>query len=534
MNKIANIEQLESRTLFSADVISSLPLISSPTYDRVVYIGPVLNVAAVAPIKIGAVWTNTTIPTEKVPFTLDFDAVPSKAGCDTVLGISGVKAKAYSQLAAMVRFNNGNTIDVRNGGVYTADQTLSYVAGTNYHVRFVVNPTQHTYSVYVTPQGGSQVILASNYAFRTEQSSLTTINNFAGYSSTGSVSVYNLASNIISSIPTAPVGLTAVPNSSSQITLSWGNSAGSNSTTILKSTDGINFTVLTTVGSGVNTFADVGLTASTVYYYEAYNSNSLGSSPTTASVTATTLAVVLPPPPPSGTEPGPTNTGPTVTALQPMGGMTITTAGTVLDGVSITGTVVIKAANVTIKNFRINANGNTYGVQVVSGNVILEDGEITNAMGGAVFGNNWTALRLNVHQMGSDAFDGGGNNTLQDCWIHDIGMSPGAHADGIQLNNGDHIVIAGNNFDLPWWNQIGSQVYRVNSCIFMNGYVYNYLDGTVIDHNWLNGGNYSIYALGQTNTVVTNNIFGQDYQYGYVDGSVSVWANNVDSSGKSV
>lgn len=530
MNKI---EQLESRTFFSADVISSLPLINSPTYDRVVYIGPVLPLAAVAPIKVGTTWTNTSLTVQKAPFTLDFDAVPSKAGCDTVLGVAGVKAKAYSQLAAMVRFNNSNTIDVRNGGSYTSDQALGYVAGTSYHIKFVIDPTQHIYSVYVTPQGGSQVALANNYAFRTEQSALTTVNDFAGYSSTGSVSVSNLALNTVASIPSVPTGLTVTPNSASQITLSWGNSTGSNSTTILKSTDGTHFTVLTTVGSGINTFADTGLTASTVYYYEAYNSNSLGSSPTTAAVTATTLAVVVLPPP-NGTEPGPTNTGPTVTALQPMAGMTITTAGTVLDGVSITGTIVIKASNVTIKNFRINANGNTYGVQVVSGNVTLQDGEITNAMGGAVFGNNWTALRLNVHQMGSDAFDGGGNNTLQDCWIHDIGMSPGAHADGIQLNNGDHIVIEGNNFDLPWWNQIGSQVYRVNSCIFMNGYVYNYLDGTVIDHNWLNGGNYSIYALGQTNTVVTNNIFGQDYQYGYVDGSVSVWSNNVDLSGKSV
>jgi hypothetical protein len=245
---------------------------------------------------------------------------------------------------------------------------------------------------------------------------------------------------------------------------------------------------------------------------------------------------VVTPPPTGSVKPDATNTGPTNSSiLTPSGSITVTVAGTVIQNVAVTGTIVIKAANVTIKNFTIDADGGTYGVQVVSGSVTIEDGQITNAMGGAVFGNNWTALRLNVFNMGSDAFDGGGNNTLEDCYIHNIGMSAGAHADGIQLNNGDSIVIEGNNFDLPWWNQVGSQVYRCNSCIFLNGYVYNYLDGTVISGNWLDGGNYTIYALGQTNTTVSNNIFGDDYQYGDIDGSVATWTGNTDGvTGKAI
>lgn len=244
---------------------------------------------------------------------------------------------------------------------------------------------------------------------------------------------------------------------------------------------------------------------------------------------------VVPPVTPSGAMPDATNTGPTnKSVLKKMSGTTITTNGYVIQDAAITGTIVIKATGVVIKNFTLDADGSNYGVQVVSGDVTIQDGEITNAMGAAVIGNNWVSQRLNVHDMGSDAFNGGGHNSLLSCYIHHIGSSAGAHADGIQLNNGDNIIIQGNNFDTPWWDQVGSTIYRCNSCCFLNGYVYNYLDGTVIDGNWMNGGNYSVYALGQTNTKITNNVFGTDYQYGRLNGSVSVWSGNTDTSGKNV
>ena len=499
---------------------------------------------------IGAAWTNIPLSTQKSAFQLNFDASPAQQGVDTVIGVAGSTVNSYQQLSAIIRFNVNNQIDARNAGGYTADAAVPYTAGVSYHFRFVIDPTQQVYSVYVTPQGGSEVLLASNYAFRSEQSALSTISSLAGYSTVGSATVSNVSVTALASAPASPNGLTATTASTSQINLAWSNAAGSTSTTILRSTNGQNFSVLKTLGAGVTSYSDTGLTSNATYYYEIYNSNATGDSATTAAASATTSAVAPPvtPPPPvivpppvtppttGNVKPDATNTGPTnASILTPSGSITVTVAGTVIQNVSVTGTIVIKAANVTIKNFKIDAAGGTYGVQVVSGSVTLQDGEIINAMGGAVFGNNWTALRLNVHQMGSDAFDGGGNNTLQDCYIHDIGMSPGAHADGIQLNNGDHIVIEGNNFDTPWWNQVGSQVYRTNSCIFLNGYVYNYLDGTVIDGNWFNGGNYSIYALGQTNTVVSNNVFGEDYQYGDVTGNVATWTGNTDAlTGKPV
>jgi len=41
-----------------------------------------------------------------------------------------------------------------------------------------VNVPAHTYSIYVTPAGGTEQIVGSNYAFRTEQSTVGSLNNY--------------------------------------------------------------------------------------------------------------------------------------------------------------------------------------------------------------------------------------------------------------------------------------------------------------------------------------------------------------------
>jgi len=44
--------------------------------------------------------------------------------------------------------------------------SINYSANVTYHFRMVVNVTAHTYSVFVTPAGGSELTVGSNYAFR--------------------------------------------------------------------------------------------------------------------------------------------------------------------------------------------------------------------------------------------------------------------------------------------------------------------------------------------------------------------------------
>ncbi|MFW6145941.1 MAG: PKD domain-containing protein [Planctomycetota bacterium] len=139
-------------------------------------------------------WPNSSFPSQTGTFTCEFDAVPNAAGIDATVGLAGGLADWWDDMACIVRFNTTNEIDVRNGGSYAADTTLTYSSGATYHVRMVVDIPNHTYSVYVTPDGGAEVALATGYAFRTEQASVTYLDTWtmnAAYS-VGTHTVSNL------------------------------------------------------------------------------------------------------------------------------------------------------------------------------------------------------------------------------------------------------------------------------------------------------------------------------------------------------
>lgn len=138
-----------------------------------------------------ATWQNAPLPQQRGQFQVEFDVTPGAAGIDAVTGLSADMAGAYPLLAAMVRFNTSGTIDVRNGGIYQADTSLTYAAGKTYHFRLAVDLPSHVYSVYVTPAGSSEVRLANSYAFRTEQNGVTYLDNWATVSETGWQQVSN-------------------------------------------------------------------------------------------------------------------------------------------------------------------------------------------------------------------------------------------------------------------------------------------------------------------------------------------------------
>ena len=88
--------------------------------------------------------------------------------------------------------------------------------------------------------------------------------------------------------PSPPSSLTATAVSSSQINLSWTESDTSvTGFVVQRSTDGINFTSIATLGN-VRSYADTGLAASTLYYYRVYATNSAGSSGSSNVASATT------------------------------------------------------------------------------------------------------------------------------------------------------------------------------------------------------------------------------------------------------
>lgn len=141
----------------------------------------------------GPEWASTPFGTPQTgTFTAEMDATPLAGTIDGGIGLSNGPQSAFTGLACIGRFNNSGTIDARNGGSYTAVNSIPYTANQTYHFRFVVSLSSHTYSLYVTPPGQSEQTVALNYAFRTEQQSVTVLNSWSVFADISSMQVANL------------------------------------------------------------------------------------------------------------------------------------------------------------------------------------------------------------------------------------------------------------------------------------------------------------------------------------------------------
>src|SRR5205823_6201730 len=158
---------------------------------------------------------NTAFASQNGSFTATFDATPNGSGLDAATGLSQGAAAAYSDMAVIVRFNAGGTIDARNGGAYAAANSIGYTPGTSYHFRLVVDVSSHTYSAYVTPAGSAEQTIGTDFAFRTEQSGVTSLANWTLTAVTPSHTVCNFA--IAGSQPPAPVASVIVTPGSATV-----------------------------------------------------------------------------------------------------------------------------------------------------------------------------------------------------------------------------------------------------------------------------------------------------------------------------
>jgi len=160
-------------------------------------------------ISAGA-WQNQSTASQTGLFEAQFDATPTTAKVDGVVGLSTGAAAAWTDLAAIVRFNAAGTIDARNAGAYAAAAAIPYTAGTSYHFRLDVNLPSHSYDIYVTPVGSTEQRLGSGFAFRTEQSAVVVLNNLGLYADVGGETVCNPAFSSWTPPPPAPVASVTV------------------------------------------------------------------------------------------------------------------------------------------------------------------------------------------------------------------------------------------------------------------------------------------------------------------------------------
>ncbi|MCP5020274.1 MAG: LamG domain-containing protein [bacterium] len=240
-----------------------------------------------------------------------------------------------------------------------------------------------------------------------------------------------------------------------------------------------------------------------------------------------------------GVKPGPHNTGPRApSALRKVGPITVTEDGTVIENVHIEGPLVIRANNVTVRNFIVDGKGSRYGVQCNFGNngILLQDGEVYNVYSSCVFGEGFTAQRLNIHESGGDGFKTSSGSVVEYCWVHHIGTAEGAHADANQSRDGTGMVFRGNFFDIPI--NIG-EPYKSNACLIIQTGL-GPIDDVLIENNWLSGGNFTLYITDKgrghgppTNVRIINNRFGRQYRYGVLDGDgpIHMKGNRWDDTG---
>lgn len=242
------------------------------------------------------------------------------------------------------------------------------------------------------------------------------------------------------------------------------------------------------------------------------------------SPTSTPTATTPPTPGTSATKPGPTNTGvPAGTVLTPYTGpMRITTAGTVIENKDVSGGLRIEAKNVVIKNSKVHGSDEVGIYTTDTGSATITDTEIYGFQTGLVY-SNFTALRVNLHDLSYDGVKLSSNAKVQDSWIHAPRPSADAHWDGIQVQDGVvNTVIQGNNIEATAAN--------ANSALFLCPDLGPSTNGPLtVQGNWLSGGNFTVATLDGNNgkyfikvIVIKDNKFGSKGQYGYSNVNVPI------------
>ncbi len=138
-------------------------------------------------------WINHSItPSFNGDFIAKFGLIPEQMDRDGLVGFSLGAGDYYTDYAMLVRFNDQGNFDVRDGDVYRADQVIRFDPGKTYQVKLEADTNVKYYSVWITSPGGSEVPLASDYHFRTEQSQVNQIDNWAIWSRSGTFQLCNL------------------------------------------------------------------------------------------------------------------------------------------------------------------------------------------------------------------------------------------------------------------------------------------------------------------------------------------------------
>ncbi|WEV79143.1 right-handed parallel beta-helix repeat-containing protein [Janibacter cremeus] len=220
---------------------------------------------------------------------------------------------------------------------------------------------------------------------------------------------------------------------------------------------------------------------------------------------------------------------PTSHTLSPSDGMTVTKDGTVIDGLDVSGRIVIDADNVTVRNTRVRTGTSLYPIHITSGTrgTRIEHVEVDNkgGTGIGIFAQGSATIRnANIHSAEDGLRIQADNVLIAHSYIHHLQRQPGGHHDTIQIRKGDHVTITGNNLQ-PYNAATGD---RMNAALQVGSLVgTDPITELLVTDNLMNGGNFTVNGGGRgeiDSARYAGNRFGRDFRYGAVGNlQNSVW-----------
>jgi len=115
------------------------------------------------------------VPAGAHGFTAMFDVTPSLAGMDGGIGFFAPDSGDQQTFRELIQFSPAGVILARNGETFNAATNVPYIAGETYHFRLVENLPSVTYSLFVTPPGGTEVLLGANLQLPAAQQGAATV-----------------------------------------------------------------------------------------------------------------------------------------------------------------------------------------------------------------------------------------------------------------------------------------------------------------------------------------------------------------------
>ena len=245
--------------------------------------------------------------------------------------------------------------------------------------------------------------------------------------------------------------------------------------------------------------------------------------------------------PPITGYPDASNTGvPEGTVLKASESITIETPGTVIDGYDVSGTIYVRADNVTIRNTRVRA-ANFWVIRVEEGlrGVVIEDCELDGGGTAGEPGSRGVSGPADVRRCEVTGVENGlvpwGNQepiVLEGNYVHGLAAPGAPHYDGIEIGIGRDITVRGNTVVNEYdqtaafgiWNDFGP------------------VSNILVENNRFIGGGYSVYVRGDngggsvSGITIRNNRLGKG-RWGYasiVDSAVNWTANVDDATGSAV